>query len=424
MNRLNKKLFALVLICFALALSSAGWGWSQPRAADESKPTVILISIDAFRSDYLAKFKPPNLNIIARDGVQAKWMTPSYPSLTFPNHYTIVTGLYPEDHGIVGNEFFDPVFNATFSVSRNAGVTEGRWWGGEPIWVTAEKQGQHAACYFYPGSEAEIEGRRPTLWEHYEEKVPNAKRVDTVLSWLDLPIAERPTFVSLYFSDVDTAGHNFSPDSREVAAAVAAVDGAIGRLMQGLESRGLYDKVNVIVVSDHGMATLRPRDAIKLDEDFHADRAAHIVWGSQVTHIFPKEGQTAAIYAELSNGKVKHAECYLKENIPARFHYQNNRRIAPIVCMADEGWRFFSRQRYDDEDNGRRFPSHPIGAHGYDNQLPAMRATFLAHGPAFKSGVVVDPFDNVNVYDIMTTILKLKPAKNDGSMNVAREVLR
>ena len=254
--------------------------------------------------------------------------------------------------------------------------------------------------------------------------MPDSERVDTVLSWLDLPAGQRPTFISLYFSDVDTAGHDFSPNSREVADAISEVDTAIGRLMQGLRSRSLYDKVNVIVVSDHGMAPLKPRNVVILDDSFQAGKAEQIIWNAEVTNIFPKNGQTAVIYRELSGRRLKHARCYLKEKIPSRFHYRHNRRIGGIVCLADEGWRIFSRQGYEDDLRNGKFPKHLIGAHGYDNLLPSMRATFLAHGPAFKRGSVVPPFDNINAYDIMTRILGLTPAKNDGKMKVARSVLR
>jgi predicted AlkP superfamily pyrophosphatase or phosphodiesterase len=424
MNQIKRRLSLPVFLCVALSLALGGWSNAAPRGADDLKPTVILISIDAFRFDYLAKYNPPNLTALAREGVWAKWMIPAYPSLTFPNHYTIATGLYPEDHGIVGNEMYDPVFKATFAVSDRAAVGDSRWWGGEPIWVTAEKQGQRAACYFFPGSEAEISGKRPTFWERYDEKVPDSKRVDTVLSWLDLPAAQRPTFIALYFSDVDDAGHHFAPNSPQVADAVTNVDRAVGRLVKGLNERAIYDRVNIIVVSDHGMAQIKPNDIVILDDAFHTKNAEKIVWGNQVTQIFPKEGEAAEIYAELTGDKVKHAHCYLKEDIPARFHYQHNRRIAPIVCMADEGWRIFSHQRYNADLNSHRIPDHLIGAHGYDNQLPTMRATFLARGPAFKSGLLVDPFENVNIYDLMTTILGLTPAKNDGNMGLARAVLR
>ena len=416
--------FLVLLVLSILALTDTYGNHSARPAGEPLKPTVILISIDAFRADFVSGYQPPNLLNLAREGVQPRWMTPAFPSLTFPNHYTIATGLYPENHGIIGNEMFDPTFNAIFSVSEQKGVRDGRWWGGEPIWVTAEKQGQRAACFFFPGSEAEIAGFRPTYWKPYDEKVPNSVRVDTILSWLDLPAAERPTFYSLYFSDVDTAGHDFSPRSAQVAAAVNRVDQAIGRLVAGLKTRGLFDQVNIIIVSDHGMAPVNPTDVVLLDEYFQTKRAERVVWNGELTHIFPKPGETAEINRELHSGKLAHAQCYLKEKIPARFHYRDNPRIAPIVCMADEGWRIFQRQRFADERDGGRLPRHVIGAHGYDNQLVSMRATFIGHGPAFRSGAIAEPIESVDVYGIMAEILHLTPAKNAGHTQAIRNLLR
>jgi predicted AlkP superfamily pyrophosphatase or phosphodiesterase len=423
-NRSRQQIGLLALVCLTLLTTLVGWTSKGSQARDKREPTLILISIDGFRFDYLAKYQPPNLTALARGGVRAKWMTPVYPSLTFPNHYTIATGLYPEDNGIVANDIYDPDFKATFSMSDMRAVQDGRWWGGEPIWVTAEKQGQRTGCFFFPGTETEIDGVRPTYWEHYDEKISNSSRADAVLSWLDLQAPRRPHFVTLYFSDVDTAGHHFSPYSPEVKRAIARVDRAIGRLVNGLKARGIFDQTNIIIVSDHGMAPVRPNDVVFLDQYFQTKKAERVIWGGELTQIFPKPGEESAVDSELSNGKMKHAHCYLKQDIPARFHYQNNRRIAPIICMADEGWRIFRLQKYLDERQAGKIPAHLIGAHGYDNSLPTMRATFIARGPAFKSGVVVEPFDNVNVYDIMATVLGLRPARSEGNMRVVRGLLR
>jgi predicted AlkP superfamily pyrophosphatase or phosphodiesterase len=415
------RLCILLCLTLALLLSSIA-GIATPRK-DDLKPTVILISLDGFRADYLEKYRAPNLSRLAAEGVRARWLIPSFPSLTFPNHYTIATGLYPQHHGIVNNEMYDPVFDATFAVSDREALRNGRWWGGEPIWVTAEKQGQHAGVYFFLGSEAKIEGVRPTYWKPYDGKVPNSERVDTVLSWLDLPTAQRPTFLALYFSDMDTAGHGFGPDSPEVGKAVAEVDTAVGRLIQGLRARNIYDQVNIIVVSDHGMATVAPTHVVILDNYFDSKEAAHVVWGDEVTSIFPRAGEEKAISRSLKTKSLQHARCYLKRDIPARFHYRNNRRIGAIVCMADEGWKMFSRDYYESERQKGKIPNHLIGAHGYDNRLQTMRAIFIAHGEAFKRGVVVRPFRNIDIYDIMARILRLRAAKNDGSLKTAHVVL-
>jgi predicted AlkP superfamily pyrophosphatase or phosphodiesterase len=384
------------------------------------KPTVILVAIDGFHPDYLQKYRAPHLQELARTGVRAKWLIPSYPTLTFPNFYTIATGLHPQNHGIVGNSIYDPGFNATFGLSKREEVSNGRWWGGEPIWVTAEKQGQRAATYFFPGSEAEIGGVRPTFRQNFDEKVPDFQRVDTVLSWLDLPTAQRPTFFTLYFEEIDKAGHDAGPDSPAVANAVTDVDAALGRLMAGLWRRGIYHRVNLVVVSDHGMAPLKPTDVVLLDDYFDFKRAQQIVWSSQVVGIFPRQGEEEAIYNALKD-KLLHAQVYRKADVPARFHYTRGPRIAPIICIADEGWAITQRSRYNE---ARARTQGTRGAHGYDNQLESMRAIFVAHGPVFKGATVVEPFSNTEVYGMMTGVLGLKPAPNDGSSVTLHEVLR
>lgn len=412
-----------ILLAAVLFVLSGLFVAAVPRNDVELKPTLILISIDGLRADYLAKYNPPHLTSLAREGVRARWMTPSYPTLTFPNHYTIATGLYPQHHGIVGNDIYDPTTGASFSMGKPEAVRDPRWWGGEPIWVTAEKQGQRTGAYFFPGTETEIGGVRPTYWKPYDGNVPNFERVDTALSWLDLPPERRPTFITFYFSDVDHAGHEASPDSEDVAQAMATVDAAIGRLIDGLKTRGVYERVNIVIVSDHGMATVNPSHVTLLDDYFDVNKAGRILWGSQLTHIFPKAGEERNIYRALKDKRPGHVRCYLKREIPARFRYRESRRIGAIICMADEGWRIMSRRRFEDDRREGKIPKHAIGAHGYNNGLASMRATFIARGAAFKRGVVVAPFPNVDVYNIMARVLGLKPAPNDGSQRAARLVL-
>ena len=295
-NQRNRK--QLILAVLVILAAGAGLWWllihKRQSPVNDLRRTLILISIDGFRADYFEKYQHPNLNALAVEGVRAKWMTPSYPSLTFPNHYTIATGLYPEDHGIVGNDIYDPEFKAAFSMNKREEVQDGRWWGGEPIWITAEKQGQRASATFFPGSEAEIEGKRPTFWKPFDNNVSDAERVDGLLSLIDLPAAQRPTFLTLYFSDIDHAGHESSPDSPEMAQAMTVVDSALDRLVRGLRSRNIYDQVNIIIVSDHGMAPVVPTDVVILDDYFPAKEAERVVWGSQVTSIFPKVGAPRA----------------------------------------------------------------------------------------------------------------------------------
>lgn len=408
--------FILSLFIFLLISSSV----FPQKPIKDLKPTVILISLDGFRYDYLDKYKPPVLNNLAKEGVRAKWMIPSFPTKTFPNHYTIATGLYPEHHGIVENNVYD--FGTVFTMSNRREVQNPRWWLGEPIWATAEKQGQIAASYFFVGSETVIGGEAPTFWRTYNGGVPNEMRVDKILSYLDLPTEKRPTMLTLYFSDVDDAGHEFSPDAEETKYAVWNVDTLVGRLMEGLQARNIDKKVNVIVVSDHGMAAVDVRKTTFLDDYFDFDLTEKILWTNEIVQIFPHTGKEGEIYSKIKN--LPHVTCWKKAEIPERLHYQDSPRIAPIVCSSEEGWITTSRKRYKDWIKDIDDITRPRGAHGYDNALASMRATFIAHGEAFKKGYVAEPFENIHVYNLMCKILGLKPAKNDGDFEKVKGMLK
>ncbi len=413
-----KKFFQPFL--FLLALFAAVPANFAQAPVRDLKPTVILISLDGFRYDYFEKYKPKVLNRLANEGVRAKWMTPAFPSKTFPNHYTIVTGLYPAHHGIVENNVYD--FGEVFGMDNRKEVQNSRWWLGEPIWVTAEKQGQIAASYFFVGSETVIEGERPTFWREYSGRVVPQMRVDKALSWFDLPVEKRPTMITLYFSDADDVGHEFSPDSEETGYAVQNVDSYIERLMAGLKKRKIDGKVNIIIVSDHGMAPVDLRNAVFLDDHFNLkEMTERIVWTNEIVQIFPKKGAEDKIMDSLKN--IKHTSCWRKKDIPARFHYRDSPRIAPIICSSDEGWITTNHKRYEDWIDDLNL-GHLRGAHGYDNELPSMRATFIAHGSAFKKRLVIEPFENIQVYNVMARILGLTPAKNDGNFDLANQILR
>lgn len=251
---------------------------------------VLLISIDGFRADYLERYAPPVLTRLARQGVRAEALIPAFPTLTFPNHYTMVTGLYPDHHGIVGNTMFDSTLGH-FSLSNREAIADGRWWAdGEPLWVTAQRQGLRTATYFWPGSEAEIHGMRPTYWMPYDSRIPGEERVRQVLAWLDLPDSLRPHWITLYFSDVDHAGHEHGPDAPEVAEAVRKVDGYLQQLIEGLRARNLLDRVNLLIVSDHGMAATSAERVIFLD-DFVSLEELHIVTWSPVLMLYPRPGR-------------------------------------------------------------------------------------------------------------------------------------
>lgn len=410
-----KNLFAFLLFCLIFSFQVFG----QVKPIKDLKPTVVLISLDGFRYDYVEKFKPPMLTKLAKKGVRAKWLIPSFPTKTFPNHYTVATGLYPENHGIIENNIYD--FDTVFSLGNREEVQNPRWWLGEPIWVTAEKQGQRAGAFFFPGTEAEIAGKRPTFWKQYDGEIPNEERVNTVLSLFDLSVSERPTVFTMYFSDTDDAGHGFSPDSEELKQSVFKVDNDLKLLYEGLKQRKIEKKVNLIIVSDHGMAPVEVDDFVSLDDYFDFEDTERILWTGEIVQIFPKEGKEDAIMKGLSS--IKHAECWKKSEIPARLNYHKSPRIAPVICSAEEGWYMTSKERLE-RDKKREGWGRKRGAHGYDNKYQSMQATFIAHGAAFKKGKIVEPFENIQIYNLMCKILGLNPAKNDGDFEKVKEMLR
>eukprot|EP01030_Chromulinospumella_sphaerica_P017895 gene17895-17738_t len=373
------------------------------------RPLTILVSIDGFRPDYLNAADAPTLSRLASEGVLSpQGMRPSYPSLTFPNHYTLVTGKRPDHHGIVNNTMDVPGLG-TFSLGKAEAVTDRRWWDeAEPLWVTAEKAGVRTGTMFWPGSEADIRGVRPTRWSKFDHDMPSAQRVDVLLGWLDEP-GFKPGFATLYFDVVDTAGHRFGPGAPEVTAAVKDVDTALIRLLDGLKARGLEGKVNLVIVADHGMAPVLPGQTIIVDA---ADPGGvKLVSGGPTATINLLPGQEARGEALLLK-KHDHMTCWRKGAIPKRLAYGTNARVTAIVCMADIGWIIG-----DTAGAARRTPTTQVtGAHGYDNAAIEMRALFLAWGPDLRSGATVGTFDNVDVYPLLARLIGVTPVKGDGRL--------
>ncbi|MBK6751427.1 MAG: alkaline phosphatase family protein [Acidobacteria bacterium] len=405
------------MIVLTITTVSTGLGQS---AIKDLKPTVILISLDGFRYDYVDKYEAPTIAKLARERVRAKWMIPSFPTKTFPNHYTVVTGLYPANHGIVENNVYD--FGTVFTMGKREEVENPRWWGGEPIWVTAEKQGQVAASFFWVGSEAKINGVQPTYWKTYDGKIPNEERVDTVLGWLDLPRDKRPTMITLYFSDTDDAGHAAGPDSENIRNAVKKVDGDIARLVDGLTKRKIGNKVNVIITSDHGMANVTAGNLVYMYRELREEwMERDPITTGEIWQIFPKPEKTDEMMEALA--KIENTTCWKKSDLPERFHYKQGVRVAPVICSAKLGWTM-SNQKKPQANVTSVTTGRVRGAHGFDNQYQEMQAVFIAHGPAFKRKYVAEPFENVEVYNVMCKILGLKPAKNDGKLDRVKKMMR
>lgn len=404
-----KKTLWLFLLCAALVACGRGPG--------PDGRIVILVGLDGFRSDYLEKFHPPTLEEMARNGVTSRVMIPSFPTLTFPNFYTLATGLRPEKHGIIANSMFDPEFGARFSLGSPA-VQEGRWWGGEPVWLTAERQGVRSACMFWPGSEAEIGGRQASDWRKYQHTMPPEERVQTVLDWLARPPAERPRLITLYFHEADSAGHRYGPDSPETAAAVALVDQSLATLCEGVRRLGLEDAVNYVVVSDHGMAEVSPDRVIALDQMFDLD-TVQVDFSGAVAGLRPLQGTAEDLFATFS-AQAKNCQVFLRDDMPERLHFRSHRRIPPVVIIPDEGWMVV---RSVPRSEGAR-KGFLRATHGFDPALPSMGALFLASGPALRRGVVVPPFDNVHIYPLVCALLGLEPAPNQGDLRVAERAVR
>ncbi|MGY4515443.1 alkaline phosphatase family protein [Lysobacter sp. HA18] len=405
------------LVVALAAASLAACASLAPQSAAPATPPVatILISIDGFRADAIQHGHTPTLDVLARDGVRAEYMRPSYPSLTFPNHYTLVTGLRPDHHGIVHNTMDDPQLGH-FNMDDVVATGTAAWWGSEPIWATVEKSGQHAATMFWPGSAAPTGGVRPSEWRLFDEKFSGTDRVDTVLGWLDRPEPARPKLVTLYFEDVDHAEHDHGPASPEAFAAETKVDGYLARLRAGLAARGLTDRVNIVVVSDHGMAPVPQGQVVVIEDMASPEIAANITTGQSVG-FRPVAGHEAEATAKLV-GRHDHYECWTRETMPARWHYGTNVRVPPIVCQMDEGWDAVARAKLATRAGGMR------GSHGYDPALPSMRAVFVADGPSFRNGVVLPAIDNVDVYPMLARVLGVTPMPNDGNPSALTGALR
>ncbi|KAL5699071.1 hypothetical protein ACHQM5_030023 [Ranunculus cassubicifolius] len=387
------------------------------------KPVVLLVSSDGFRFGYQFKTATPNIHRLIAQGTEAETgLIPSFPTLTFPNHYAIATGLYPGYHGIVNNYFVDPKTGAKFTTRSH----EPYWWLGEPIWQTVVKHGLKAATYFWPGSEVKKGGWDcpPKFCPPYNGSVSFEDRVNTVLSYFDLPSMEIPSFINLYLQDPDSQGHKVGPDDPRVTEAVAHVDSAIGMLIKGLEKRGFFEDVHMIMVGDHGMVGTCDQKIIFLD-DFKPWVTIPWEWVQYDYPVLslrpPTDVSVTDVVAKmregLASGKIRNGmylKMYLKEELPKRLHYSDSDRITPIIGLADEG---FMIQQNDTK------KQECGGAHGYDNAVFSMRTIFIGHGPRFARGRKVPSFENVQIYNTITSILGIKGAPNNGTTSFPKSLL-
>lgn len=379
----------------------------------DSNP-VLLVSIDGFMNEYLERNETPNFDRFLSDGVHPEYLIPVFPTNTFPTHWSIVTGLYVENHGIIANSFYDYELEANFSYGPQDSPNDERWWGGEPIWITAERQEKTSATFFWPGSEATIDGMQSTKWIDYDGSVPNHVRIDSVMTWLDPNGAVKADFATLYFSFVDSRGHRYGPDSPEVDDAVREVDTLLGLLLDQTEEIGLEESLNIILVSDHGMASTNEERVIFLDEIIDLGEVDLLSW-SPVALIRPEESKVENIYSALK-AMENHYQVYRRENLPERFRFKNNYRIPDIIMIADVGYTITSRPFFEDR-------GVVAGTHGYDNLAPEMRTFMAAKGPDFRTGDRVQSVESIHIYELISHLLGINPAENDGDLNQIRFLL-
>jgi predicted AlkP superfamily pyrophosphatase or phosphodiesterase len=382
-------------------------------AAQIDKHYVVLVSLDGFRYDYAKKYGATHLLAIAAHGASVpQGMIPAYPSLTFPNHYTIVTGLYPEHHGIVGNSFYDPARKERYGYTNPQTNADGSWYGGTPLWSLAEQQGMRTACFFWPGSEAEIAGQRPSYYLHFDNSVPDLSRIEQVIAWLRLPPEQRPHFITLYYSQVDHAGHEFGPDSPQTAAAVKQVDALMGTLEKDLNA--LHLPIDLIVVSDHGMEKIQGG---WIDLDKFTSLEGFTTVGSFL--YAPTDEAATTAYNKLKAADASFM-VYRRANVPAELHYSSNPREGDPVIVARGTYAI--RAQGPPPDREDRAPE--AGNHGFDPfMMPNMKAVFYAEGPDIRRGIALKPFENVNIYPLIVKILGLTSPPVDGSLNVLGGIL-
>jgi len=403
-----KKLFLQAYFLLFLVLIVAFLSCSR----ENKQPYLVILSMDGFRWDYPDSIPTPNLDRIAAGGVKAVSLRPSFPSKTFPNHYTMATGLYPDHHGIVMNSFYDPETGRHYAIKKREAVEDGSFYGGEPIWVTAEKQGLKSASFFWVGSEAEIGGYRPSIWKKYDWEVPYEDRMDSVIAWLQVPEPQGPHLIMWYMSEPDHLGHVHGPFSKETNEMIMYQDTLLGIFMEKIASLPNAEEINLVFTSDHGMQRSYP-DSTEYLEDYIKESWVKDIQGYNPNFvILAAEGCIDSLYNALQ--QAKHLITWKYGEVPERLNYGTNPRCKDIIICADSAWRVKVAR---DEREGS------YGDHGYDNYNTDMHAIFYATGPAFKEGHVHPTFNNVDLYPLFAHILKLQPAEVDGDFNSVKGML-
>lgn len=386
---------------------------------------MILISLDGFRYDYVTRFKPENLTRFIENGVEAASLIPSFPTKTFPNHYTIATGLRPEHHGIVDNSFYDPTKNDIYRINKRELVTDGTWYGGTPLWVLAEQHGIKSASYFFVGSEAAVQGVRPSYYYDYDGSVNNLTRVSKVFEWLQLPDSTRPRMITMYFSDMDDVGHAYgSTNDDQLSKRLVQLDRELGALFEGVKS--LNQDVNIIIVSDHGMADVPLENYIALDE-LTQGISGRVVNSGALAHIYLENQTDKRKIIEQLNEKA--AGFTVFDAADERYYKDLSSygdRIGDVIVLADLGYYLIDNEDYREVVARRmRIDQTSVkGTHGYSQKYQEMHGIFYAQGPQLKSGLTIESFDNVHVYPLICRLLGLPIPENiDGKLEVLEPIL-
>ena len=389
-------------------------------AAAQKKPYVILISLDGFRWDYVDKYKPPHLTAFIEGGVKAQSLIPAFPSKTFPNHYSIATGMYPDNHGIIGNVFYSYEKDATYKLSDRTTVTDGSFYMGTPLWVQANNAGMVTASYFFVGTEANIQGIHPTYYYNYDKNVSSETRVDQAIDWLDLPAAERPHFISMYFSDMDNTGHRYGPNNdAELKKSLFALDIVLGDLFKRVKDTEL--PVQIVIVSDHGMLEV-PLDKYIPRETVKNDTLYTTIDNGTIVSIHPKDdGELENIFNQLQE-KANHFTVYKTKDTPHFEKAPTSKNWGPLQIIPDPGYYFSSIRSIE----ARKASSRKVfGHHGFDPKLKEMHGIFYAQGTAFKEGYTQPSIQNIHVYPLICKLLGMDiPKEIDGKLEVIQGVLK
>lgn len=413
MNKLALGLSLSLAVIASCSLLGKG-GERKAEVRQGAEPYVVVLSLDGFRDDYQRKAHTPHLDAMDREGLSGSFR-PCYPSLTFPNHYAMATGLHPNNHGIVSNEFWDER-GKRYSLGNRQAVEDPYFYKGEPLWNTAKRQGLLTASFYWVGSETKINGSQPDRWKKFDSKVPYRDRADSVIKWLSLPKAERPQLLMWYLEEPDHTGHHHSPEAKETALMIEQVDSIVGYFRQEISKLPHAGQINFIIVSDHGMARFDRERVINLAEHLPIDSFEHVSTGP-FTHLYPKTGYTDKALAILNN--IKGIKAYRKGELPKRLHFGSNPRIGEIVVMPELGVTTFFRPA------GLKGVKVLAAGHGYDNAYPEMLALFKAVGPAFEAGrTLAEPIPNITLYPLVCRLLGIEPATHDADNNLANTLIK